>query len=121
MVGQIVFGGNSIYIPNVIVELDIGLTLIVETKGQYNDNTYLKAKAAERWGDALNKAGSFGLWQYVVAKDPTELPKILNDFCVSQWDAFDLWDITNFNLLHLKQAFIRYWVFLVLDDFVQEF
>ncbi|MBE0436378.1 MAG: hypothetical protein IBX56_11310 [Methylomicrobium sp.] len=56
-----------------------------------------------------------------MAKDPTELPKILNDFCVSQWDAFDLWDITDFNLLHLKQAFIRYWVFLVLDDFVQEF
>lgn len=80
-------GVPSIYIPDFIVELDIGLTLIVETKGQYNDNADIKAKAAERWVSAVNEAADFGLWQYVVVKEPTELPKILNGYCVSKWDA----------------------------------
>lgn len=80
-------GVPSTYIPDFIVDLDIGLTLIVETKGQYNDNADIKAKAAERWVGAVNEAGSFGLWQYVVVKDPIELPKILNTFCVAKWDA----------------------------------
>lgn len=60
---QIVFVGNSIYIQYFIFYLDIGLTLIVETKGQCNDNADLKANAAERWVDVLNQAGSFGLWR----------------------------------------------------------
>ena len=83
-------GVPSTYIPDFIVELDIGLTLIIETKGQYNDNADIKAKAAERWVDAVNQSGNFGLWQYVVVKDPAELSAILNDVCVSKWDTPNL-------------------------------
>lgn len=80
-------GIPSIYTPDFIADLDIGLNLIIETKGQYNDNADIKAKAAERWVKAVNQAGDFGLWQYVVAKDPTDIPEILNEYCVSKWDA----------------------------------
>lgn len=80
-------GVPSTYIPDFIAELDIGLNLIIETKGQYNDNADIKAKAAERWVKAVNQAGDFGLWQYVVAKDPTDIPKILDQYCVSKWDV----------------------------------
>jgi len=83
-------GVPSTYIPDFIVELDSGLSLIVETKGQYNDNADMKAKAAERWVNAVNEAGSFGLWRYRVVKEPAELPNILNEFCVAKWDATHL-------------------------------
>ncbi|WP_431064454.1 hypothetical protein [Methylotuvimicrobium sp.] len=83
-------GVPSTYISDFIVELDIGLTLIIETKGQYNDNADIKAKVAERWVDAVNQSGNFGLWQYAVVKDPAELPAILNDVCVSKWDTPNL-------------------------------
>jgi type III restriction enzyme len=83
-------GIPATYIPDFIAELDIGLNLIIETKGQYNDNADIKAKAAERWVNAVNEAGNLGLWQYVVVKDPTALPNILNEYCVAKWDANDL-------------------------------
>jgi hypothetical protein len=37
------------YIPDFVVVLDNGLQLIVEVKGQYDDDADVKAKAAERW------------------------------------------------------------------------
>ncbi len=77
------------YIPDFIVALDIGLNLIIEIKGQYNDDSDIKAKAAERWVDAVNALGDKGLWQYVVAKELTELPVILNERCLAKWDADD--------------------------------
>ena len=83
---------SSLYeaiIPDFIASLDIGLNLIIETKGQYTDNADIKAKAAERWVNAVNEARGLGLWYYVVVKDPTELPNILNKFCASKWDATD--------------------------------
>jgi len=61
------------YIPDFIAELDIGMKLIIEVKGQYNDDADLKAKAAQRWVDAVNRGGEFGLWHYLVVQDPTKL------------------------------------------------
>ena len=75
------------YIPDFIAELDIGLTLIIELKGQYTDDADTKAKAAERWVSAVNTAGDWGAWYYVVLKDPTELPNKLNAYCAAQWDV----------------------------------
>ncbi|MFO2421397.1 hypothetical protein QOU51_28185 [Pseudomonas aeruginosa] len=49
------------------------MKLIIEVKGQYNDDADLKAKAAQRWVDAVNRGGEFGLWHYLVVQDPTKL------------------------------------------------
>ena len=43
------------YIPDFIVETDSGLNVIVEIKGQVTDNADVKAKAAQRWVDAVNR------------------------------------------------------------------
>jgi type III restriction enzyme len=83
-------GKPATYIPDFIAELDSGLNLIIETKGQYNDNADIKAKAAERWVNAVNEAGNSCLWQYVVVKEPTALPNILNQYCLAKWDVSDL-------------------------------
>lgn len=74
------------YIPDFIAALDIGLTLVIETKGRYGDDADLKAKAAERWVSAVNEDGNWGLWQYVVVTDPTEMPKVLNQYAAAKWD-----------------------------------
>ena len=66
------------YEPDFIVELDTGMRLIIETKGQYGDDADRKAKAAQRWVEAVNFDGRFGLWVYVVVTDPSRLLKELN-------------------------------------------
>jgi type III restriction enzyme len=74
------------YIPDFIALLDIGLTLVIETKGQYTDDADLKAKAAERWVNAVNEDGNWEFWRYVVVKDPTKLPKLLDGHALAKWD-----------------------------------
>ena len=74
------------YVPDFIVELDIGLKLIVETKGQYNDDADIKAKAAERWVDAVNEDNNWGMWMYVVVKDPTQVLKLLDLYASAKWE-----------------------------------
>lgn len=74
------------YVPDFIAELDIGLKLIIETKGQYNDDADIKAKAAERWVDAVNEDGNWGLWMYVVVKDPTLILKLLDQYAATKWE-----------------------------------
>lgn len=74
------------YIPDFIAVLDIGLTLVIETKGRYGDDADLKAKAAERWVSAVNDEGNWGLWRYIVVKDPTMLPRLLDEHALAKWD-----------------------------------
>ncbi|MEA3274787.1 MAG: DEAD/DEAH box helicase family protein [Pseudomonadota bacterium] len=74
------------YIPDFIAVLDIGLTLVIETKGQYGDDADQKAKAAERWVNAVNEEGNWGLWRYLVVKDPTMLPRLLDENALAKWD-----------------------------------
>lgn len=69
------------YEPDFIVELDTGMRLIIETKGQYLDDSDRKAKAAERWVQAVNFDGRFGVWHYVVVTDPTAVLKELDALC----------------------------------------
>ena len=83
------------YIPDFIAELDIGLNLIIETKGRYSDDADTKAKAAHRWVTAVNKDGNWGLWAYEVVRDPTELPLVIDKYSVAKWDANDIIGMTN--------------------------
>ena len=59
----------------------------MEIKGQYGDDADLKVKAAERWVNAVNEDGSWGLWHYRVVTEPTELPNLLNEFALAKWDG----------------------------------
>ncbi len=61
------------YLPDFIVVLDNGLQLILEIKGQYDDDADAKAKAAERWVKAMNRFGEYGRWAYKVIQDPLRL------------------------------------------------
>jgi len=68
------------------VATDAGLNVIVEIKGQVTDNADVKAKAAQRWVDAVNRLGEHGQWQYLLVTDPGRIAESLNSFVVSKWD-----------------------------------
>lgn len=73
------------YLPDFIAVTDSGLNVILEIKGQYNDNADVKAKAAERWVAGVNRLGGHGEWRYVVVTDPGRVAETINTFTTAQW------------------------------------
>jgi type III restriction enzyme len=74
------------YLPDFIVETDRGLNLIIEIKGQVTDNADVKAKAAHRWVEAVNRLGQHGPWHYLLVTDPGAVGKAVNVHSTAQWD-----------------------------------
>lgn len=64
------------YIPDFIVRLHNGVQLILETKG-FDELAEVKVAAAQRWVDAVNAEGSFGVWRYEIVRNPNEVPSRL--------------------------------------------
>ncbi len=83
-------GVPASYLPDFIAVLLSGLILLIEIKGQYGDDADLKAKAAQRWVEAVNRAGGFGTWEYRVATDPPALGKLLDELAKVQCSAASL-------------------------------
>jgi type III restriction enzyme len=74
------------YIPDFLVETDNGLNVIVETKGRMTDNADVKAKAAHRWVDSVNRLGQHGTWRYLLVTDPGRTGQALNAYTTAKWD-----------------------------------
>jgi len=70
------------YLPDFIIRLKIEINLpyqlILETKG-FDPLVDIKKAAAERWIKAVNADGSFGHWQYAIARKSEEVIARLND------------------------------------------
>ena len=73
------------YVPDFIVRLksDSPRHLILETKG-YDPLEEVKHAAAERWVSAVNEDGTFGRWEYAIAKKVSEVSRILKNVSKSQ-------------------------------------
>lgn len=67
------------YVPDFIIRLkgEPVRHLILETKG-FDPLAEVKQQAAERWIAAVNADGSYGRWQYVLARKPEEVRKLLD-------------------------------------------
>lgn len=74
------------YVPDFIVVTDTDQNVVIEIKGQMTDGADAKAKAAQRWTDAVNRLGQYGQWHYLLATDPGRLGLMLNDFTEASWD-----------------------------------
>jgi type III restriction enzyme len=72
-------GDTHDYVPDFLIRLatDPPRNLILETKG-FDPLEEVKRAAAERWVAAVNAEGSFGRWEYAVAKRPTDVRSILD-------------------------------------------
>ena len=68
------------YIPDFIVRLKTNppVHLILETKG-YDEKEEIKVAAARRWVAAVNADGTYGRWDYAIAKKPTDVIGILTE------------------------------------------
>lgn len=65
------------YTPDYLVRLKNGLALIIEIKGQEREQDRQKYAAARRWVSAVNNAGQWGKWEFVVCKETTKLAGML--------------------------------------------
>jgi len=52
--------------------------LILETKG-FDELAEIKAQAAQRWVDAVNADGRYGLWKFAMARKPEEVGKKIEE------------------------------------------
>ena len=68
------------YIPDFLIRLIKGTILILETKG-HDDLAELKVSATRRWVAAVNAEGSYGHWDYAIAYNPNDVPRLI-DNCV---------------------------------------
>jgi len=65
------------YFPDFIIKLKNGDYLILETKGQDNDQDKTKRAFLAEWCKAVNRQGGFGKWGWAVSFDPNDLSKII--------------------------------------------
>ena len=65
------------YIPDFIIRFksESPRHLILEVKG-YDERAEIKAQAAQRWVDAVNADGRFGIWRYAMARRPEEVVRV---------------------------------------------
>jgi type III restriction enzyme len=65
------------YVPDFLVRLAGGTTLLLEIKGYEEDQDRAKHEAARRWVSAVNHWGQLGTWGFHVCRDPRHLGREL--------------------------------------------
>lgn len=76
------------YVPDFLIRLktEPEIRVILETKG-YDEKEEIKVAAARRWVDAVNADGTYGRWEYAIAKKPTDVIGLLSEIAASQMTA----------------------------------
>lgn len=70
-------GQMHLYRPDFLVRLINGKMVLLEVKGYETSKDNQKYTAAYRWIKAVNNAGQWGHWEFLVSRDPAELPELL--------------------------------------------
>jgi type III restriction enzyme len=70
-------GSRRRYVPDFLIKLANGKTLILEIKGEDSSQNRAKRDALAEWVAAVNTVGGFGNWVWGVAFQPTEVHGIL--------------------------------------------
>lgn len=65
------------YFPDFIIKLTTGEYLVLETKGQDNEQNKTKRTYLDEWCRAVNEHGGFGRWSWAVSFDPNDLEALL--------------------------------------------
>jgi type III restriction enzyme len=74
-------GVSHAFIPDFLVRLANGGTLVLEIKGYEDDQDRAKHQATKRWVTAVNNWGQLGKWDFHVCRDPQMLGKELEWLC----------------------------------------
>jgi type III restriction enzyme len=70
-------GTPHAFYPDYLVRLTNGTTLVLEVKGQDDQQNRTKREFLDEWVRAVNAHGGFGKWAWAVSKNPADLPGIL--------------------------------------------
>ncbi|MCF8199721.1 MAG: DEAD/DEAH box helicase family protein [Sulfuritalea sp.] len=65
------------YLPDFLIRLANGKTLVLEIKGEDSEQNRAKRAALAVWVQAVNAKGGFGLWCWDVAFEPAQIQDIL--------------------------------------------
>ena len=65
------------YRPDYIIRLKTGRCLVLEVKGQDNEQNQTKRRFLDEWIQAVNAHGGFGSWCWDVSKDPGDIKDVL--------------------------------------------
>ena len=66
-------GVSHSFLPDFIVRLQSGESLILEVKGLVNEQEKAKFEAAKRWCRAVTNWGQMGRWIFHASLDPNHL------------------------------------------------
>lgn len=67
------------YFPDFIIKMDNGDNLVIEVKGQDNEQNRIKRDFLNEWCKAVNEHGGFGKWKWNVSFHPIDLEKKILD------------------------------------------
>jgi type III restriction enzyme len=65
-------GARRRYIPDFLVRLANGKTLLLEIKGEDSEQDRAKRSALNAWVEGINANGGFGIWSWDVALQPAQ-------------------------------------------------
>ena len=68
------------YFPDFIVRLADGSFLVLEVKGQENQEDTEKRKFLSEWVEAVNQHGGFGIWRCAVSYNPADVGGIIASY-----------------------------------------
>ncbi len=70
-------GSRRRFIPDFLIRLNSGKTLVLEIKGEDSEQNRAKRAALDTWVSAVNSKGGFGVWCWDVAFQPAQLQDII--------------------------------------------
>ncbi len=70
-------GSRRRFVPDFIIRLRSGKTLVLEIKGEDSDQNKAKRSALDAWVKAVNARGGFGVWCWDVAFQPAKIQDIV--------------------------------------------
>jgi type III restriction enzyme len=72
-------GAQHHFEPDYLVRLKSGKMLVLEMKGEEDEQDRTKYQAARRWVTAVNNWGRLGVWDFKPCRDPQTLPRLVAD------------------------------------------
>ena len=66
-------GSSRNFVPDYVIRLKSGKTLVLEVKGQDSEQNRAKRAAMDTWVRAVNEQGGFGQWGFAVVFEPAKI------------------------------------------------
>jgi len=66
-------GSSRNFVPDYLIRLSNGKTLVLEVKGQDSEQNKAKRAAMQTWAQAVNEQGGFGQWYFEVVFEPAKI------------------------------------------------